>query len=133
DWSSDVCSSDLLGMEFGDPIVGLVDHILVVTELDRLSRAGLRTGRFLAIDEAVVAERALVRRARIRHVHVRGLAVLAVGGRVDRAVIAAFDDAEGAAGHAGAAAVADIVLDDDGVELGAEERWLRSEEHTSEL
>src|SRR5699024_9173028 len=105
---------------------GLVDHVLVVTELDRLSRAGLRTGRFLPIDEAVVAERALVRRARIRHVHVRGLAVLAVGGSVDRAGIAAFDDAEGAAGHAGAAAVADIVLNDDGVEFGAEERPRRA-------
>src|SRR5699024_1445663 len=83
-------------------------------------------GRFLPIDEAVVAERALVRGARIRHVHVRGLAIPAVGGRVDRAVVAAFDDAEGAAGHAGPAAVADIVLYDDGVEFGAEERSRRA-------
>src|SRR5439155_20736215 len=70
-------------------------------ELDRLRRTGLGAGRLEAALQPVVAQRALLRRARDR-VH--------------------LDDAEGTGGDAVAAAVAGIRLDDDGIELGPDDR-----------
>ena len=74
---------------------------LKLAELDRVGRARFGAGRLEAALQPVIAERAFVR-----------LAVLE----------AEIDDAERAGRHAIAAAVADVLLHDDGVELGAEER-----------
>ena len=76
------------------PLAQFVDR----AELDRLGRTGLGAGRDEAIPLAVVAERTLVRMA------------------IDAA---AGDDTEGAGGHAGRAAVADVRLDEDVLELGS--------------
>src|SRR5262249_12387189 len=70
-------------------------------ELDRLGRAGLGAGRGQAVADPVVAQRALVRAA--------------VG-------FPPPDHAERAGGDAVAAAVADVVLDHHGAELGAHQR-----------
>src|SRR6266852_4162961 len=69
-------------------------------ELDRISGAGFRAGRLQPHLHAVVAQRAFLRRPRGR-VHV--------------------DHAEGAGGDAGAATVAHIRLDHDGVEFGPDD------------
>ena len=97
---------------------GLDHQIVVVAELDGSGRAGLGAGRGLAVPDPVVAERALLGDALVGHA---GMFVArCVGGK--RAVRTPFDDAERAAGHAGAAPVAHIGLHDDGAELGAEQR-----------
>ena len=80
-------------------------------ELDRLGRARLRARGLEAVLQPVVAERALPGRA---------LAVRASD-------LAAVDHAERARGDAVAAAVADVLLHDDGAELGAEERAGRAD------
>ena len=76
-------------------------QLVVGAELDRVGRAGLRAGRLQAVLEPVVAERAL-----------GGAAV----------VVVAVDDAERARRDAVAAAVADVGLEHDGAELGADQR-----------
>src|SRR5581483_4568864 len=80
---------------------GARPQLLERTELDRLGRARLRARRRHALGESVVAERALPRPA---------------------VALALIDDAVGAGGDAIAAAVADVLLHDDGAELGAEQR-----------
>jgi hypothetical protein len=72
---------------------------------DRLGRARLRARRRLVVLEPVVAERALPRAP---------------------VPLAPLDDPERARGDAVAAAVADIGLHDDGVELGPEQRARRA-------
>src|SRR5207248_1379826 len=71
-------------------------------------RARLRAGRFQSVLEPVVAERALVHAA-------------------VAAELALRDDAERTGRDAVAAAVADVVLDHDGAELGAHDRAGRAD------
>src|SRR5690606_19325293 len=84
-----------------DPVPGPAVQLLQSAELDGLCRAGFGAGRLQPALKSVVAERALLRRA---------------------LVLVDIDHAEGAGGHAIAAAVADVLLDDHGIELGAEQR-----------
>src|SRR5439155_11588298 len=84
-----------------DPALRALDELVVGPELDRVGRARLRAGGLEAVLEAVVAQRAL-----------RGSAV----------VVVAVDDAERARGHAVAAPVADVRLQDDGLELRPDQR-----------
>src|SRR5687767_8045012 len=70
-------------------------------ELNRCGRARLRARGRLSVQQAVVAERALPH---------------------PTVALALVDDAERAGGHAVAAAIADVLLHDDGAELGAEQR-----------
>src|SRR6266540_1106358 len=79
-------------------------------ELDRLGRAGLGAGRFHPALEPVVAQRALLRDT-------------FVGVHLDHAVRAGRD--------AVAAAVADVRLDEDGVELGLDDRPGRADLHAA--
>src|SRR3954451_21998279 len=83
------------------PGLGALAQLVESAELDRVRRAGLRAGRLLARAEAVVAERALPDAA---------------------VVLALVEHPERARRHAVAAAVADVLLDDDGAELRAEQR-----------
>jgi hypothetical protein len=84
-----------------DPQPGPFAQLVKRAELDGLGRAGLGAGRLHAGAEPVVAQRALV-----------CLAVLLAPG----------DHAERAGPDAVTAAVADVVLDHHGAELGAEQR-----------
>ena len=84
---------------------GALAHLVERPEGDRLRRARLRARRGHVVLEAVVAEGALVRAT----VH-----------------LAAIDDAVRAGRDAIPAAVADVLLHDDGAELGAEERARRA-------
>src|SRR6185437_1569765 len=88
-------------VELFDPVRRALAQLVEFAELDGLSRAGLGAGRLHPVVKSVVAQRALVRRA------IEGAPV---------------DDAVWAAGDAVAAAVADVLLHDDGAELGAEQR-----------
>src|SRR5699024_4924963 len=83
-------------------------------ELDRRRRAGLGTRGGLPVGEPVVAQRAFLGDAPA----LLGTALAGGGG----AIGAAIDHAEGAGRHAHPAAVADVVLDDDGAEFRAEQR-----------
>src|SRR5437660_10738304 len=85
---------------------GTLLKLLDVAELDRSRRARLGAGRGHVVFEAVVAQRALVRRPRLE------LTVL--GGAVD--------DAEGTGRHAEPTAITDVLLDVDGVVLGPDQR-----------
>ena len=84
-----------------DALRGHLEQLVVRPELDRIGRAGLRARRLEAVLEPVVAERAL-----------RGAAV-------DRVAV---DHAERARRDAVPAAVADVRLQHDGLELGADQR-----------
>src|SRR6202012_6039346 len=83
---------------------------------------GLRAGRRLVIDQAVVAQRALLGHAQVGDLGLLPFPLPALGLRGGRPVGTALDDAERAARHAGAAPVAHVGLDDDGTELGPEQR-----------
>ena len=88
-------------VQLADPLLGPLPQLVQRAELDRLGRAGLGAGRAQPVADPVVAQRALVRAA--------------VG-------LAPRDDAERAGRDAVAAAVADVVLDHHGAELGAHQR-----------
>src|SRR5690348_281828 len=92
-------------MQRVDPLPRFGIELVELTELDRIGRTRLRTRGLEAAFHAVVAQRALV-----------GLAVFE----------AEIDDAERTRGNAVTAAVADVVLHDDGIELGAENRARRT-------
>lgn len=79
---------------------GALAQLVEWSELDRFGRAGLRAGRFLSRAQAVVAHRALERPA---------------------VVLTLLDHPVRAGGHAVAAAVADVLLDDDCAEFRAEQ------------
>ena len=105
-------------MQLVHALPGLDHQIVVVAVLDGSGRARLGAGRGLAVPDPVVAQRAFLGDALVGHA---GMFVArCVGGK--RAVRTPFDDAERAAGHAGAAPVAHIGLHHDGAELGAEQR-----------
>jgi hypothetical protein len=87
-------------VQLAQALVGPGLQLVELPELDRLGRAGVRAGRFQVVPEPVVAERALPRPA---------------------VVLAPVDDPERAGGHAVPAAVADVRLDHDRAELGAEQ------------
>jgi hypothetical protein len=80
--------------------LGALAELDQVSELDRLGWAGLNPGRLPIVLEPVIAQGALP------------------GSPV---VLATLDDPKRAGGDAVAGAVADILLDDDGAELGAEQ------------
>src|SRR5690606_11558984 len=103
-----VCLLHALRPQIGHPLLRPVHQILDQPELDRVSRARLGAGRLQTVAQPIVAERALV-----------GLVVTDA-----RPAVAQVkgDDAEGASRHAVATAVADILLHDHGVELGADDR-----------
>src|SRR5439155_4059055 len=84
---------------------GTLPELLAGAELERCRRARLGAGSRHVVFEAVVAERALMRRPRLE------LAVLGC----------AVDDPEGTGRHAETTAVADVLLDVDGVELGPDQ------------
>src|SRR6202042_822142 len=84
-----------------DAVLSTITQHVELAELDRVGRTRLRAGGFLTDLEAVVAERAL------EHATIFGPFV---------------EDTVRTGGHAVAAAVADIGLDDDRPELGAEDR-----------
>ena len=88
-------------MPAGSPLLGFRAELIDLTELDRLGRAGFRTGRFQADFLAVVAERAL-----------EGAAVFLI----------ALDDSEGTGGDTVAASVADVRLNVDASEFCANDR-----------
>jgi len=88
-------------VQLGQPPVGALAQLGQLAELDRLGGAGLGARGRLALLEPVVAERALERPA---------------------VVLAQVDDAVRTGRDAVAAAVADVRLDDDRAELGAEQR-----------
>src|SRR5699024_6538393 len=90
--------------------------VLVLAEGDRLGGAGRRAGGLLPLDQAIVAQGALAGGAH----PVDLLATIRV--RRDGAVVAPLDDAEGACAHAGAAAVADVLLHHHGAVLRPEDR-----------
>lgn len=79
---------------------GTFAQLVQWAELDGLSGAGLRAGRFLPRAETVVAHRALERPS---------------------VVLTLLDHPVRAGGHAVAAAVADVLLDDDCAEFRAEQ------------
>src|SRR5205823_6197622 len=88
-------------LQCADTLARAVAQVAELAELDRVRRACLCARRLLVVLEAVVAERALP----------------------DPAVLLTLvEDPEGTGGHAVAAAVADVLLDDDGVELRPEQR-----------
>src|SRR5438128_10844803 len=89
---------------------GTLMKLLDVAELERGRRARVGAGRGHVVFEAVVAQRALVRRPRLE------LAVL--GGAVD--------DPEGTGRHAETTAVADVLLDVHGVVLSPDQRPRRA-------
>src|SRR6266704_6118606 len=91
---------DALRLELLDALLGPSAQLDDRPELDRVGRARLGARRLEPDAHAVVAERAFLRRAR-HGVHV--------------------DDAERAGGDTGPAAVAHVRLDDDRVELGADD------------
>ena len=109
-------------LQVGHPLLGPLPQLVDVAELDRLGGAGLGAGRRLVVEQPVVAEGALLGDARV--LDRRNVLVLAL--LPDPAV----DDAEGAAGHAVAAPVADVVLHHHGAELGAEQRTGRADVQT---
>src|SRR5258708_7186694 len=84
-----------------DPCLRSLSKLAYGAELNGLRRTGLRAGRLHATLQPVVTERALLRRVR---------------DRVD------VDDTKRAGRDAVAAAIARVRLDDDGVELGADDR-----------
>src|SRR5216683_1634803 len=88
-------------LERCDPLVGLGHELVAEPELNRLRRARLRAGRPEAVVDAVVAERALVGPSR---------------------VVVERDDAERARADTVPAAVADILVDVHGAELGPVDR-----------
>jgi hypothetical protein len=88
-------------VQLGDASLGEVDDLVVRPELDRVGRAGLRARRLQPVLQPVIAEGAL-----------RGAAVDVI----------AVDDAERARRDAVPAAVADVRLEDDRVELGPDQR-----------
>src|SRR5690606_16723776 len=87
------------------PVRRALPQLLQRAELDGLGGAGLGAGRFHAGAEPVVAQGALP-----------GASVLGPP----------LDDPVRAGGHAVAAAVADVLLHDDGAELGTEQRARRA-------
>ena len=88
-------------MERLHPLLRPPAQLVEVPVLDRVGGAGLGAGRLQPVLQPVVAERTLMRPA---------------VGRAERR------HAEGAGGQAVAAAVADVLLDVDRVELGADDR-----------
>src|SRR5205823_813730 len=103
---------DALRVEGGQARVRSLLQLRQRPELDRLGRTGFGTGRLHAALQAVVAHGALVRRAG-RLVH------------ADHAVRAGRD--------AVAAAVADVLLDEDRVELGADDGAGRANLHAARV
>src|SRR3546814_32075 len=99
--SVEIGVGDAAPVQRGHSVTGALLELIDLAELDRLGRAYLGAGRLHAALQPVVAERALMR-----------LAVELIHGH----------DAEGAGRYAIAAAVADVLLHDHGVELGAENR-----------
>src|SRR5687768_15229492 len=91
--------TDALLLERRDTRVRNRPQLVDIAEADRIGGACLRAGRLEVVLEPIVAERALV--------------CLAIGAHVD--------DVEGACGNAGAASIADILLDEDAVELGPDD------------
>src|SRR5439155_25553539 len=96
----------------GQPYVRLLLELRQRPELDRLGRARFRASRLESTPQAVVAQRALVSGARLS-VH------------ADYAVRTRRD--------AVAAAVAHVLLDEDGVELGADDGAGRTDLHAAGL
>src|SRR5204862_836088 len=94
--------------EVAAPLPCAFDQLIERAELDRVGGAGLRARRLHPVLQPVVAERALVHAA-------------------VSAELSLSDEAEGTGGNAVAAAVADVVLDDDGAEFGAENRPRRAD------
>ena len=92
------------GAELGDPLLGVDVQLVQRAEEDALGRAGLGASRDEATRLAVVAEGTLERAA-----------------RVFERLLATVDHAEGTGDHAVAAAVADVVLDEDGLRLRADD------------
>src|SRR2546423_2128 len=107
-----------LGLELLQPPVRALAELVDLAELDRVRRARLRAGRLVTALEPVVAERALPDPA---------VLLLAQERERERRVagrpwqVAVVEHAERARGDAVAAAVADVLLHDDGAVLGAEE------------
>src|SRR5699024_6896855 len=103
-------------VEIRDAAAGIGGEVLVLAEGGRLGGAGRRAGGLLPLDQAIVAQGALAGGAH----PVDLLATIRV--RRDGAVVAPLDDAEGACAHAGAAAVADVLLHHHGAVLRPEDR-----------
>src|ERR1700731_140423 len=93
-------------LQLTEALPGAHLELLDIAELDRRRRTRLGAGGGHVIFQPVVAERALVSRPYLE------------GALLGHSV----DHAEGAGGHAEAAAVADVLLDIDGVEFGAHQR-----------
>ena len=83
-----------------DPVGGALAQLVERTELDGVGRARLRARRFQAVAQPVVAQRALP---------------------CAPVALAPVDHPVGTARHAIAAAVANVLLHNDGTELGAEQ------------
>src|SRR5690606_37416678 len=99
-----------LGTQLLHPLLCTLTQVSDRAELDRVRRARLRARRLETDTDAVIAQRALLRCAR-RRVHV--------------------DHTERTCGDARSAAVADVRLDDDGIELGADDRAGRTDLETA--
>src|SRR5581483_10553919 len=110
-----------LGLELREPRIRALSQLFQRAELDRLRRACLRARRLVPAFEAVVAERALPDPAVLLASEERGRRV---GSGLEVPLV---EDAERTCGDAVAAAVADVLLDDDRAELGAEERAGRAD------
>src|SRR5205085_2542459 len=112
------------GLELLEPLVRAVAELVDLAELDRVGRAGLRARGLVAALQPVVAERALPDAAVLLLAEERE-GERRVRGRARQ--VALVEHAERARGDAVAAAVADVLLHDDGVVLGAEERAGRAD------
>src|SRR5690606_39714604 len=101
------CLGHALLVERGTALLGTLTQLVEVPVLDGLGGAGLGACRGEPLPEPVVAQRALLGDADVRG---------ALG------AAAALDHPVRAGGDAVPAAVAHVGLDDDGAELGAEQR-----------
>src|SRR5699024_6020364 len=105
----EACGGDPGLVQIRQTSVSTLPEFVEVAELDGFGGAGLGTGRFHAVTDPVVAQGALP-----------GPSVL----------LPAVDDAVRAGGDAVPAAVADVLLDHDGLELGVEKGPGRTHVHT---
>src|SRR5205085_10145065 len=108
--AGDVAARRTALAQIGHPAASALHQLLDRAELDRVGRTRLGAGRLQPILKPVVAQRTLV-----------GLAI----SRAD------LDDTVRAGRHAVAAAVANVLLDDHGVELGADDRPGRTRLHAA--
>src|SRR5439155_19129792 len=105
-----------IGLQLLEPLVRPLPQLVQGPELDRVRRTGLRASRLVPALEPVVAERALPDAPvlLLRDDWKRGW--------VSPRQMPFVEDAERTRGHAVAAAVADVLLHDDGPVLRPEER-----------